>query len=93
MNRVKLVFDNSLTNLAGAEFGKKTYENQVKGRLNLNEKFEIEFPEQIRIVASSFVNSFFVDILNEIGLKDLKERLIIISRNDKLQESIIKKLQ
>ena len=38
MNRVTLKFNNTLTNLAGAEFGKEIYEEQVKGKLDLNKK-------------------------------------------------------
>ncbi|WP_302810510.1 MULTISPECIES: STAS-like domain-containing protein [Eubacterium] len=93
MNRVTLKFNNTLTNLAGAEFGKEIYEEQVKGKLDLNKKFEIQFPDQVKIVASSFVNSFFADIVREIGLKGLEDRLVIISNNSKLHDSIIKKLQ
>lgn len=66
MNRVTLKFNNTLTNLAGAEFGKEIYEEQVKGKLDLNKKFEIQFPDQVKIVASSFVNSFSQTLLEKL---------------------------
>lgn len=91
MNKVELVFDKKLSNLAGYDFGVKIYEEQVKGKLNLEKRFELVFPSQIRMVASSFVQGFFADIVKQIGLKATEENLFVT--NDKLQSSILKKLQ
>lgn len=91
MNKVNLNFDKKLTNLAGYDFGVKIYEEQVNNKLNLNEKFEIVFPDEIRMIASSFVQGFFADIVKQIGLKATEENLVV--SNEKLRNSIIKKLQ
>lgn len=90
MNKINLIFDKKLTNLAGYDFGMKTFEKQVKGKLNLNEKFEVVFPDEIRMVAVSFVQGFFSEIVKQIGLKATEENLIISNQN--LYSSIIKKL-
>jgi len=90
MNKINLIFDKKLTNLAGYDFGVKTFEKQVEGKLNFNEKFEIVFPNEIRMVAVSFVQGFFSEIVKQIGLKSTEENLIV--SNEKLYNSIIKKL-
>lgn len=91
MNKIELVFDKKLSNLAGYDFGVKIYEEQVKGKLDLEEQFELVFPTQIRMIASSFVQGFFADIVRQIGLKATEENLSV--SNKKLQDSILKKLQ
>lgn len=62
-NGIGLVFDNTLTNLAWYEYGKKVYEQQVQGKIDLNEEFQLVFPKQIKGVASSFVQGFFEQIV------------------------------
>lgn len=93
MNKVILYFEKTLTNLAGYEFGIEIYEEQVKGKIDTNKEFFIEFPKQIKVVASSFVQGFFEEIVNEIGLLATEERAIIVSENDKIVKTLIKKLQ
>lgn len=91
MNKVNLKFDKKLTNLAGYDFGVKVFEEQAKNKLEFNEKFELVFPDEIRMIASSFVQGFFAGIVKQIGLKATEENLVI--SNEKLRNSIIKKLQ
>lgn len=93
MNKVKLSFDKDMSNLAGFEFGKSVYYNQVKGKIDVTKKFSFEFPPEITGVASSFVQGFFDDIVNEIGLLATEERAIIISDNKRIEETLLKKLQ
>lgn len=93
MNKVKLYFEKALTNLAGYEFGIEVYEEQVKGKIDINREFIIEFPEQIKVVASSFVQGFFEEIVNSIGLLATEERTVIVSNNEKIVKTLIKKLQ
>lgn len=91
MNKVILEFDKKLANLAGYEFGVKVYNEQVKDKLDLTKEFEIEFPQEIRMVAYSFVQGFFSEIVKQIGLKSTEEKLKI--SNEKIYKSVIKKLQ
>lgn len=91
MNKINLSFDKKLTNLAGYDFGVRVFEEQVKNKLDFNEKFELVFPDEIRMIASSFVQGFFADIVQQIGLKATEENLVV--SNEKLRNSIIKKLQ
>ena len=90
-NKVYLNFDNSLTSLAGYEYGQTVYDEQVKNKLNLSNDFEIVFPDQITNVAYSFVQGFFKEIVDEIGLLETEKRTTITSKNS-LHEMIMKKL-
>ena len=93
MNKVNLVFDKTLSNLAGYDYGREIYEEQVRGKIDLYQEFTIEFPEQIRGVASSFVQGFFANIVETIGLLATEERTNIISGNSRVRNNILKKLQ
>jgi len=91
-NKVELVFEKTLTNLAGYNYGLDTFEQQVKGKINIREKFEIVFPSQIRGVASSFVQGFFEKIIEEIGLLKTVENAVIVSEKAELSKMIMSKL-
>lgn len=93
MNSVKLNFDEELINLAGYDFGKNTYETQIKGKINLQSNFEIEFPDEIKGVASSFVQGLFGDIINQIGLLNTEKRVMIKSSSVELGKNLLLKLR
>ena len=93
MNKVKLSFDKDMSNLAGFDFGKSVYNNQVKNKIDITKKFFLEFPPEITGVASSFVQGLFDEIVNEIGLLTTEERAIIVSENKRIEDTLIKKLQ
>jgi hypothetical protein len=90
---VELAFDNTLTNLAGYDYGISIYNNQVDGKLDLNTSFEIVFPTQIRGVASSFVQGFFEKIVDTIGLLQTEKNAVIISDKQGFSEMVMSKLQ
>lgn len=88
-NTVKLNFDKSVTRLAGYEFGVKTYEDQINGKINFNElPITIEFPEQIVRVASSFVQGFFKTLTEKFGYNLIGNEVILKSRHQSLIDSI-----
>lgn len=90
-NTVTLSFNKSLTNLAGYDYGKQVYEEQVAGNIDLESEFTIEFPPGIKGVAASFVQGLFKDIVDKIGLSATETRMIILSDNN-LEDCIKKKL-
>lgn len=92
-NKVSLSFDKTLSNLAGYDYGVSVFNSQVNGKIDLNSQFVIEFPEQIRGVASSFVQGFFNDIVQKIGLLATEQRALIVSSRDGFSEMIMSKLQ
>lgn len=90
-NEVMLSFNKSLTNLAGYDYGKQVYDNQIAGKIDIDKEFTIGFPPAIKGVASSFVQGLFKDIVDKIGLSATEKRLKIVAENN-LSDSIRKKL-
>ncbi|MDE7425100.1 MAG: hypothetical protein K2N51_15675 [Lachnospiraceae bacterium] len=91
-NRIVLKFDNTLTNLAGYDYGVSVYEKQIKGNLDLSQEFVLVFPLQIKGVAASFVQGIFSEIVDEIGLLETEKRVKIEAQNTNLAQAIIEKL-
>lgn len=91
-NKVILKFKDDIIALAGFEYGEQIFANQIKGNIEYNKAFYIQFPDNIKIVASSFVQGLFSNIVKEIGLKLTLERAHIISSNARLVKKIKDKL-
>lgn len=93
-NRIDLRFDNTITGLAGYQYGKKVFEEQVKKQIDYeNEKIILWFPDNIRRMASSFIQGFFEDIVKNIGLEGIEKRMEIISGKDEdLKKMVISNL-
>lgn len=85
--KIELKFDNDMTRLAGNPFGREIYNEQVKDRLDMNAYNIIIFPESIVGIASSFVQGFFSDIVNKIGLYEFNNKIQIIA-NEKVEKKI-----
>lgn len=71
--------DRSLTKLAGNSYGRKLFSEQVDGKIDLDQPFTIEFPEQIDYLASSFIQGFFGKIYTEIGREGMDKNFDIIA--------------
>ncbi len=70
--------DKSLTKLAGNSYGRKLFDDQVDGRIDLNQPFVIVLPEQIDYLASSFIQGFFGKIYTEIGREGMEKNFDIV---------------
>lgn len=92
MNKIILELSDDIVGLAGYEYGQQIYESQVKGNIDINQKFYIEIPSNVRFVASSFVQGFFSQIIDEIGLSSIEERAVIISENTNIKRKFLSKL-
>lgn len=77
MNMIELKFDNTLTSLAGFPYGKSTFEEQVKNKINLTEDTKIVFPNNIERIAISFVQGFSAEIIKQYGTEIFNTKLII----------------
>ena len=71
--------DRSLTKLAGNSYDRKLFSEQVDGKIDLDQPFTIEFPEQIDYLASSFIQGFFGKIYTEIGREGMEKNFDIIA--------------
>lgn len=87
-NRFELVFDKSLTCIAGFEYGEEIFNKQIKEKISYSEKIIVVFPDRIVRVASSFVQGLFKEIIDNIGYDGVDQRVTIISRSDRLTEQI-----
>ena len=58
-NTIEIKVEKSLSGLAGYDYGKKIYNEQVKEKIDISKNITIIFPEHIKRVASSFVQGFF----------------------------------
>lgn len=91
-NIVKLELPKDTTNLAGFDYGNTIYEKQVKNKINIEKEYTIEFPDHINMIASSFVQGFFSEIVESIGLLATEERTNIKSVHDNIVKNTLKKL-
>ena len=93
MNRIELQFGKAVTRLAGNEYGRKIYNEQVKDKIDFSTKTQIVFPDQIISIASSFIQGFFEEIIANIGFMGVGEQVIIIAPRINVEEKIIKNLR
>lgn len=70
--------DKSLTKLAGNSYGRKLFNEQVNGKIDLEQPFVIEFPEQIDYLASSFIQGFLGKSILKSGGKEWKRTSILL---------------
>lgn len=84
----KLKFDKTVSRLAGYLYGKEIYEQQVKNQIDLSKKTYIEFPEEIVRIASSFVQGFFEDIIAQIGVDSIGDKVVIVA-SPEIKKSIM----
>lgn len=91
--RVVLRFDKTLTKLAGNQFGRNLFEEQIKGVVDLSQPFVIEIPKQVDYLATSFVQGFFGEIYKKIGADGIRKNLEVVALSiQNPKESIMDKL-
>lgn len=92
MNSIKLEFDKTVTRLAGYKYGKSVYDAQCKEIIQFDDKIILEFPINIQKLASSFIQGFFNEIIEKIGIAGVENQVEIISANDNMKKEIIDNL-
>lgn len=93
MNTIQLHFGKTITRLAGNEYGRQVYEEQVKDIIDFSTETQIVFPSQIISMASSFVQGFFDEIIANIGILGVGKQIVVIAPGINVEEKIIKNLQ
>ena len=91
-NSVSLVFNKTITKLAGFPYGESVYETQIKDKVDLFQPCKIVFPSNIERVASSFVQGLFSEILKAIGYQGVENNIEIETANKELTADIWDKL-
>lgn len=92
INTIQLNFDKSLSGLAGYDFGKEIYTHQVKGKMDYNKKNIIMFPDNIERIASSFIQGFFAEIVDEIGIEGIERKIDFQSAKINIKDKVLQNL-
>lgn len=93
MNIIQLKFGKAVTRLAGNDYGRQIYQEQVKDIIDFSSVTQIVFPEQIISIASSFVQGFFDEIIANIGILGIGKQIVIVAPSLDVEKKIIKNLQ
>lgn len=89
MKCIYLVFPKNKTRLVGYNYGKHTYDTQLKDEISPDEITYIIFPEHIEKVSSSFLEGLFEDIFNQFGYKVVGEKIRVETKNESLRGSML----
>ena len=85
---IELQFKKSLSGIAGYKYGEQVYNEQVKDLINWNEDITIIFPDNISLVAISFVQGFFNDIVSHLDYDGTMQRVTIKASTPELVQNI-----
>lgn len=91
-NRIELSFDKKLSGLAGYQYGLSEYKRQVEGKIDFDKDIILIFPDNIVRIASSFIQGFFEELVGEIGISGIEERVKIVSIKKGMKDVVIKNL-
>lgn len=90
MTDINLVFDKDLNGLAGFDFGRLVFTEQISPFYkDYDEKLYLNFPSNIERVSISFVQGLFFELTSKIGVDKTIENLEIISDHSDLRDKII----
>lgn len=81
MKTIELKFNQTITTLAGNDFGVDTYKAQVKQEVDFKEKVVIIIPQHIERLAISFVQGFTEDIFKHIRKDEFEDYFEIQGRS------------
>ncbi len=85
--KICLTFDKTLVALAGNPFGQRTFDEQVKSKIDDSDDITIVFPPQIIKIASSFVQGFMNYWMTKYAIQEISEKVTIVTSNEKLTQS------
>jgi len=96
-NKIILDFPLNQFGLADNKKGRQIYEEQVKDKLNINdmengEGVEIVFPDQVSLIASSFVQGFSNELISKYGIAGFKELVKITASSEKISKDFYEDL-
>ncbi len=91
MIMIDLKFKNTLTSLAGNDFGKTIFLEQVENKLDIENGTTIKFPDSIERIAISFIQGFSAEIVKKYGTEVFNSKLVI-DGNERVKEKFRKVL-
>jgi hypothetical protein len=79
--------------LAGRDYGIKIFNEQVKDKIDYNDsEIIVIFPDNIQSMASSFIQGFFLDFVEHIGIIGIEEKVRIENNGTNFKQMIIDNL-
>lgn len=91
---ITLNFDKTISNLTGNKYGRNEFDRQVKDNIAYDKKVILHFPDNIRNIASSFIQGFFDAMVKEIGINGIESSVDMTSNSiPSIKEYILKKLK
>ena len=91
---ITLNFDKTISNLTGNKYGRNEFDRQVKDNIEYDKKVILHFPDNIRNIASSFIQGFFDAMVKEIGITGIESSIDMTSNSiPNVKEYILKKLK
>lgn len=91
---ITLNFDKTISNLTGNKYGRNEFDRQVKDNIAYDKKVTLHFPDNIRNIASSFIQGFFDAMVKEIGIDGIESSVDMTSNSiPGIKEYILKKLK
>lgn len=91
---ITLNFDKTVSNLTGNKFGRNEFDRQVKDSISYDKKIILHFPDNIKNIASSFIQGFFDAMVKEIGINGIENSVDMTSTSiPSIKEYILKKLK
>ncbi len=92
MNNFELILDKTVTKLAGNQLGRYIFQEQLKEEINYDSEITITFPERIDTIASSFIQGFFEEIIQNIGISGVERMVTINSSIPDIKKIILENL-
>ncbi len=89
---IKLECDKTINVLVGFEAGKSAYESQIKGKTTFDNKITIIVPDNIKRIGSSFIQGFFGQIKETIGIQGIENLIEVKSSETDFTEMIVDNL-
>ncbi len=87
-HKIQLQFDKKINNLAGNRYGREIYQEQLKDKIRETERYEIELPEIIEDVASSFIQGIYSELAEKVGKEKAMSILELHSQRKEVDEKI-----
>lgn len=91
-NIIKIECDKTINVLVGFDAGKNVYVKQVKDKMIFDKKVTIMIPDNVKRIGSSFVQGFFEEIKEKMGIKGIEDFIEIKSHNIDFKKDVIENL-
>lgn len=91
-NKFELEFDKALTKLSGFDLGKDMFDEQIGKKIDYKKEITIVIPDRVDLIGSSFIQGFFEEIVNNIGISGIEEKVTVLSSMPNVKQMIIDNL-